>query len=41
MEITEDGVLLTELHPDFTLEEIKEATGCELIVSPDLKAMAE
>lgn len=41
MEITEDGVLLTELHPDFTLEEIKEATGCELIVSPDLKAMQE
>ena len=41
MEITEDGVVLTELHPDFTLEEIKEATGCELIVSPDLKPMAE
>lgn len=41
MEITEDGVLLTELHPDFTLEEIKEATGCELIVSPDLKVMAD
>lgn len=41
MEITEDGVLLTELHPDFTLDDIKEATGCELIVSPDLKAMAE
>lgn len=39
MEITEDGVLLTELHPDYTLEEIKEATGCALIVSPDLKAM--
>ena len=41
MEITEDGVLLTELHPDFTLVEIKEATGCELIVSPDLKVMAD
>lgn len=41
MEITEDGVLLTELHPDFTLDEIKEATGCELIVSPDLKPMQE
>ncbi len=41
MEITEDGVVLTELHPDFTLEEIKEATGCELIVSPDLKVMAD
>lgn len=41
MEIREEGVVLTELHPDFTLEEVKEATGCELIVSADLKAMAE
>jgi len=41
MEITEEGVVLKELHPDFTLEEIKEATGCELIVSPDLKPMEE
>ena len=41
MEITEEGVVLKELHPDFTLDEIKEATGCELIVSPDLKAMAD
>lgn len=41
MEVREEGIVLTELHPDFTLDEIKEATGCELIVSPDLKAMAE
>ena len=41
MEITEDGVLLTELHPDFTLEEIKEATGCELICADDLKPYNE
>lgn len=41
MEVTAKGLLLTELHPDFTLEQIKEATGCELTISPDLKAMEE
>jgi acetate CoA/acetoacetate CoA-transferase beta subunit len=41
MEITDKGIVLTELHPDFTLDEIKAATGCELIISPDLKAMEE
>ncbi|QIB70514.1 3-oxoacid CoA-transferase subunit B [Aminipila butyrica] len=41
MEVTDKGIVLTELHPDFTLEDIKAATGCELIISPDLKAMDE
>ena len=41
MEITPEGVLLTELHPDFTLDEIKAATGCDLIISPELKPMME
>ena len=39
MEITKDGILLTELHPDFTLDQIQEATEAELIISPGLKAM--
>ncbi|MFV0516647.1 MAG: CoA-transferase, partial [Aminipila sp.] len=41
MELTEKGIMLTELHPDFTLEDIQAATGCELIISPDLKPMEE
>lgn len=41
MEVTDKGIVLTELHPDFTLDEIKAATGCELIISSDLKAMDE
>ena len=41
MEITPEGVLLTELHPDYTLDEVKAATGCELKISPDLKPMEE
>ena len=39
MEITENGLLLTELHPDFSIDDIIAATGCELIISPDLKEM--
>lgn len=41
MEVTDKGIVLTELHPEFTLEDIKDATECELIISPDLKAMEE
>lgn len=39
MEITKDGIVLTELHPDYTVEQVQEATEAELIVSPDLKKM--
>lgn len=39
MEISKDGILLTELHPDFTIEQIREATEAELIISPSLKSM--
>ncbi len=41
MEVTQEGLLLTELHPDYSLDEICAATGCELKISPDLKPMAE
>ncbi len=41
MEVTPEGIVLKELHPDYTLEEIQAATGCKLIISPDLKAMEE
>jgi len=39
MEVTKDGIVLTELHPDYTVEQVKEATEAELIISPDLKPM--
>ena len=39
MEITPDGIVLTELHPDYTKEQIQEATGARLIISPKLKPM--
>jgi acetate CoA/acetoacetate CoA-transferase beta subunit len=37
MEITKEGIVLTELHPDYTVEEIRDATEAELIISEDLK----
>lgn len=39
MEITENGIVLTELHPDYTIEEVQEATEAKLIISPTLKEM--
>jgi len=39
MEVTDEGLLLTELNKDCSLDDIKAATGCELIISPDLKDM--
>ena len=41
MEITPEGIVLKELHPDFTLEEIQAATEPKLIVSKGLKPMAQ
>jgi acetate CoA/acetoacetate CoA-transferase beta subunit len=41
MEVTEEGIVLKELHPDYTLEDIQAATACKLIISPDLKPMDE
>ncbi len=41
MEVTKEGIVLKELHKDYTLEDIKAATECELIISPDLKEMEE
>jgi acetate CoA/acetoacetate CoA-transferase beta subunit len=39
MEITKEGVVLTELHPSYTVEQVQAATEADLIVSPSLKPM--
>lgn len=39
MEITPEGIAITELHSDYTVEQVQEATQCKLIISPDLKEM--
>lgn len=39
MEVTDKGLVLTELHPDFSVDDVKAATGCDLIIADDLKPM--
>jgi 3-oxoacid CoA-transferase, B subunit len=41
MKVTDEGIVVTELHPDYTKEEVQEATGVDLIWSPDLKPYDE
>jgi acetate CoA/acetoacetate CoA-transferase beta subunit len=39
MEITPQGIVLKEIHPDYTPAQVQEATEATLIISPDLKPM--
>jgi len=39
MEVTDAGLFLKEINPEFTVEQIQAATECRLIISPDLKPM--
>jgi acetate CoA/acetoacetate CoA-transferase beta subunit len=39
IEVTPDGLLLKEINPEFTLEQVQEATEAQLIVAADLKSM--
>jgi acetate CoA/acetoacetate CoA-transferase beta subunit len=39
MKVTAQGLLLTEYNPEFTLEQIQEATEAKIIVSESLKQM--
>lgn len=41
MDVTEDGIVVREIHPDFTKEEVQEATGVDLIWSDDLQPYNE
>ncbi len=39
MEVTPEGIVLTEYNPEFTVEEIQAATEAKLIISPDLNLL--
>ena len=39
MDITPEVIVLRELHPEFTVEQVQEATGATLIIDPNLKPM--
>lgn len=40
IQVTPKGLVLTEIHPEFTVEDVQAATEAELRVSPELKKMA-
>lgn len=39
MDVTPEGIVLKEYNPEFTVEEIQEATEAKLIIAEDLKEM--
>ena len=39
MQVTDEGLVLTEYNPEFTVEQIQAATDAELIVAKDLRPM--
>ena len=39
MDITPEGIVLKEIHPEFTVDDVQAATEAKLIISPDLKPM--
>ena len=41
MDVTEKGIVVKELHPDYTKGEVQEATGCKLLWDDALKVYNE
>jgi acetate CoA/acetoacetate CoA-transferase beta subunit len=41
MEITDNGIVLKEINPEFTVEQVQEATEAKLIITNDLKRMLQ
>ena len=41
MDVTPEGLVLKEINPEFTVEQVQAATQAQLIISPDLKPMAQ
>ncbi len=39
MNISKDGIVLTEINPEFTVDQVQEATGAKLIISDNLIPM--
>ncbi|MBQ9837599.1 MAG: succinyl-CoA--3-ketoacid-CoA transferase, partial [Oscillospiraceae bacterium] len=39
MEVTPEGLMITEINPEFTVEDVKAATACPVLVAEDLKSM--
>ncbi len=39
LEVTDKGLVMTEINPEFTVEDVQAVTEATLIISPDLKPM--
>jgi acetate CoA/acetoacetate CoA-transferase beta subunit len=39
MEVTDKGIVLKEINPEFTIEDVQNSTEAELIIAEDLKKM--
>ena len=39
MEVTSDGIVLKEIHPEFTVEQVQAVTEAKLIIADDLCEM--
>lgn len=39
MRVTEKGIVLEEIHPDYSVEDVQNATSCDLIISEHLSPM--
>jgi acetate CoA/acetoacetate CoA-transferase beta subunit len=39
MEVTPQGIVLKEIHPEFTIEQVQQATEAQLIIADDIKPM--
>lgn len=39
MEVTDKGIILKEINPDYSIDEVQAATEAKLIIAPDLKHM--
>ena len=39
IDVTDKGLVVKEINPEFTKEQVQEATGCKLAFADDLKNM--
>ena len=40
-DVTKDGLVMTEINPEFTVEDVKAATAAPFAVAADLKSMID
>ena len=41
LEVTDKGLLMTEINPEFTVEQVQAATAAPITVSENLKSMVD